>query len=74
MFNKVERSRLRQALYTAIESHEALIDAHYCEWAKDHRNGQPYYIVPHEHRPFVDGCRRDVAAWKRLIEKLLDMA
>ena len=66
MFNKRERSRLRQALKLAIDSEEAIIDAYTLTKYPSIR-----YVAP-ENRATVERSKRTIAEFLKLLDKLTD--
>ena len=65
--NRRDVGRLRQMFAVAEEDRDALIDAHQITRL---RGGRWQRIVPREYRALVARCRREVAAWRRLVDKL----
>jgi len=66
--NARDRRRLRQMLNLATDYHESLIDAHQIGYCR--RGGQIVRTIPAEHMPLVRRCERDIAAWRKLVERL----
>lgn len=64
-----ERRQLRQALVSAIQWEDSLAQAHYTAFPKRYTGIQPK-IVPPEYRDIVARCRRRIASYRRLIEKM----
>lgn len=64
-----ERRQLRQALYNAIQWEDTLAQAHYTAYPRGFSGNEPK-IVPKEYRPIVARCRRRIANYRKLIERL----
>ncbi len=67
---KRDRGRARQALRLAIDDRECLIQAHETKLVR--RRGQYIRIVGREYRNDVKRWQRDIAAYRRLLRKLLE--
>lgn len=68
--NARERKRLRQMGWEAIDARRNLIEAHRISWPKNgKRDGTDKKVFPSEFWNQVRSWNRDIAAWKRLIEK-----
>lgn len=64
---KAERRQLRQALSSAIQWEDSLADAYHVAYNK---RCQGPKIVPPEFRHIVARCKRRIAAYRKLYEKL----
>lgn len=70
MMTKAEKRRLRQMAQVAIDSHEAMLDALHCQQSKQRgSDGHFYEIIPQEWQSDAKRIKRDIEAWKKLVEK-----
>ena len=68
IFNKWELRQLNRALYTAINSEEALIDAYRGTYHK--RSKTPKLVLNKEDRNVIAMLKRNIAAWEKLQNKI----
>lgn len=69
VLNKRELKRLSNALYTAIDSEEALIDAHRTEHKFVEGVGA-ISVIPKEYKKITAQSERIIKSWKSLIVKI----
>lgn len=67
-FNKHELKRIRQALYTAIDTEEAFIDAHRTKTKRV--KGRIILVIPKEHKSLIAQTRRTIASWQKILKSI----
>lgn len=70
VWNLKERKRLKQVVWEAVDARRALIEAYRICWPRNgKRDGTAEKIFPPEMRNKIRCWERDIAAWKKLLEK-----
>lgn len=69
---KNDKKKILLALKLAIDYEESYIDSHCVQYAKGKESYKKAMLVPKQYRHIVRTSKRNIEAWKKLIEKMVE--